>query len=108
MSDDRELVDQLRLMLGAPSALQVPAALDERVLSMARRAAQPAPVQQRAPGPPVLAWVAAISAGLVALAVWLAWPLQVAFPVSLSPLGRAIAAGYLLTLLASSPILIRR
>lgn len=108
MSDDREAVEELRRLLGSLPEVPVPPGLDDRVLASAQDLLQPASSQVKRVSPPALAWVLVIGIELVAVAVGLSWPPRLVMPCPSTPLFCLAAAAYLLTLLATPLILIRR
>jgi hypothetical protein len=108
VSDDREEAEGLRRLLGSPPEVLIPPGLDDRVLAAAQGLLQPVSPRARRAGPPALAWVLVIGTELVAAAVGLSWPPRLALPCQPEPLFCVAAAAYLLTLLTTPLILIRR
>jgi hypothetical protein len=107
MSEDRETMEGLRRLLGTPPEVSVPSGLDDRVLTAAQGILQPA--RPRRAGPSPLAWVLLIGVEVVVAALALSWPPRLTLPCQPEPLYCLASAGYLLTLLLVSPlILIRR
>ncbi len=107
MTDDSDEVAELQRLLGPLTYPPPPPDLDDLVLRQARMILQPPrPLPPRA-GPSPIAWVVVGTAAVaVTTASW--WPPNLTLPPSLPPVAWIAVIGYLLTLLTTPLILVRR